>query len=171
MKDQILLILKEYIEEARLSDVLKVTGDKTDLHKYIEKEKSKEFEIDRGFPTQLTLKKRYNNKKIKVHFNWHDILKHDLKKRIKERTSFKSISEFTELFKDVVNYLLPNFLGVKISQNGKYVVFLTEYNLALLFSINLDHFDEDGLDMTVITVLPKTQVDKRDIVDFFEYSN
>ena len=39
MKSTIKKILKEYIEEARLSDLLRVTGDKNDLHSYIEKEK------------------------------------------------------------------------------------------------------------------------------------
>jgi len=37
MKSTIKKILKEYIEEARLSDLLRVTGDKTNLHSYIEK--------------------------------------------------------------------------------------------------------------------------------------
>ena len=72
-------ILREYLEEARLSDLLRVTGNKNELHKQIEKEISREFEIDRELPTQLTLKKRYNNKKIKVYFSYYDNLKHNLK--------------------------------------------------------------------------------------------
>jgi hypothetical protein len=62
LQENIRRVIKEYLEEARLSDLLRVTGNKNDLHDYIEKEKSKEFEIDRELPTQLTLKKRYNNK-------------------------------------------------------------------------------------------------------------
>ena len=59
-------VLREYIEEARLSDLIRVVGDKSDLHTYIEKEKSKKFEVDRDLPKELTLKKRYNNKKMSI---------------------------------------------------------------------------------------------------------
>lgn len=168
-------VLKEYLEEARLSDLLRVTGDKSDLHKYIEKEKSKEFEVDRELPVQLTLKKRYHdNKKIKVYFKWYDNSKHDLKKRIKERTNFKTISEFVEVFKDVINYILPDKLGLNISENGRYAINLTEYGITILLSINLDNFDtfdkkNKTVDINVITILPKNQIDKKNIIHFFAY--
>ena len=57
LQESIRRIVKEYLEEARLADLLRVTGDKNDLHDYIEKEKSKEFEVDRELPKELTLKK------------------------------------------------------------------------------------------------------------------
>ncbi len=47
LQESIRRVLKEYIEEARLSDLLRVTGDKSDLHKYIEKEKSKEKNVEK----------------------------------------------------------------------------------------------------------------------------
>jgi len=129
----------------------------------------KDFEIDRELPTQLTLKKRYNNKKIKVLFNWFDNSKHDLKKRIKERTSLKTISEFTEIFKDSINSILPEKLGVNISENGRYALNLSEYNLTLIFSIDLDDFNDYIVKITVITILPKSQVDKKNILHYFVY--
>ena len=162
-------VLKEYIEEARLSDILRVTGDKNDLHTYIEKEKSKEFEIDRDLPTQLTLKKRYNNKKIKVYFNWFDTSKHDLKRRIKERTNFRTISEFTQEFNDSINYILPDELGVNINENGRYGINLTENQITIIFSIKLDKLDDNQIDINIITVLPKNQIDKKNILNFFVY--
>lgn len=168
-QESIRRIIKEYIEEARLSDLIRVSGDKNELHKYIEKEKSKEFEIDRELPTQLTLRKRYNNKKIKVYFKWFDNSKHDLKKRIKERTSFKTISEFTEIFKNSINYILPGELGVNISENGRYALNLSEYNLTIIFTINLDYFDVNEIKITIITILPKSQVDPKNILNYFVY--
>ena len=169
LQESIRRIVRDYIEEARLSDLLRVSGDQNELHKYIEKEKSKEFEIDRDLPTQLTLKRRFNNKKIKVHFNWYDNSKHDLKRRIKERTSFKSITEFTYVFKDVINNMLPDTIGVNINENGRYAVNLSEYGITIIFSINLDKIQNNELDINVITILPKNQVDMKFIKYFFVY--
>jgi hypothetical protein len=169
LQESIKRILREYLEEARLSDLLKVTGDKNELHKYIEKEKSKDFEIDRELPTQLTLKKRYNNKKIKVNFNWFDNSKHDLKKRIKERTNFRTISEFAQEFNDSINYILPDELGVNINENGRYAISLTENQITIIFSIKLDKLDDNQIDINIITVLPKNQIDEKNILNFFAY--
>lgn len=169
LKESIRKVLKEYLEEARLSDILKITGDRSELHNYIEKEKSKEFEIDRDLPTQLTLKKRYNNKKIKVYFNWFDTSKHDLKRRIKERTNFRTISEFAQEFNDSINYILPDELGVNINENGRYGINLTENQITIIFSIKLDKLDDNQIDINVITVLPKNQIDKKNILNFFVY--
>jgi len=169
LQESIRKILREYLEEARLSDLLRVTGDKNDLHTYIEKEKSKEFEIDRELPTQLTLKKRYNNKKIKVYFNWFDNSKHDLKKRIKERTNFRTITEFAEEFNKSINYILPDELGDGISENGRYAINFSEYNITIIFSINLDNFDSQQIDINIITVLPKNQIDQKNIIQLFVY--
>ena len=162
-------ILREYLEEARLSDLLRVTGNKNELHKQIEKEISKEFEIDRELPTQLTLKKRYNNKKIKVYFSYYDNLKHNLKQRIKERTSFKSISEFAEIITDVVNYVLPDELGDNINQNGKYAVKVMEKQLTIIFSVNLNNIKDNQIQINIITVLSKTQIEEHDIIHSFIY--
>jgi hypothetical protein len=169
LQENIRKVIKEYLEEARLSDLLRVTGNKNDLHDYIEKEKSKEFEIDRELPTQLTLKKRYNNKKIKVYFNWYDTSKHDLKRRIKERTSFKTITEFTEVFKNVFNYILSDELGGGISENGRYAITLSEYNITIIIQINLNYFDNQRIDINIITLLPKSQIDKKNIIQSFVY--
>ena len=169
LQENIRKILKEYLEEVKLSDILRVSGEKNDLYAYIEKEKSKEFEVDKELPTQLTLKKRYNNKKIKVYFNWYDTSEHDLMKRIKERTSFKTITEFTKVFNNVFNYLLPDELGVGIRENGRYAVDLNEYNITIIFQINLNNFNNKQIDIKIITLLPKGQTDKNTIIKLFEY--
>jgi len=168
LRKSIKRILMEEIEEARLSDLLRIKGDNSDLHKHIEKEISKEFKVDRELPTQLTLQKRYNNnKKIKVYFEWYDNLKHNLKKRIQDRTNFKSISEFTEAFKYAINYILPDQLGVNISENGKYAITLEESGVTMILSINLNSFDNNEIYVNIITILPKGQVDKKNIINFF----
>lgn len=169
LQESIRRIVKEYLEEARLADLLRVTGDKNDLHDYIEKEKSKEFEVDRELPKELTLKKRYDNKKIKVYFNWYDNSKHDLKKRIKDRTSFRTITEFTEAFTKAFNHILPDKLGNGIDKNGRYAVTLKEYNITIIFQINLRYIDNQRISVNVITLLPGNQVDPRNITQIFVY--
>lgn len=162
-------VLKEYIEEARLSDILRVTGDKNDLHTYIEKEKSKKFEADRNLPKELTLKKRYNNKKIKVYFDWYDTYEHDLKKRIEGRTSFKTITEFTDKFKEVINSILPDQLGVNINENGRFAIKLQEYKITIIFTIDLNDFDKNQININILTILPKIQIDMKNVRYYFEY--
>lgn len=163
------ILVEECIEEARLSDLLKITGDNSELHKYIEKEKSKSFDIDRELPTQLTLKKRYNNKKIKVFFKWYDTAKHNLKKRIAERTNLKSISEFTNIFNEAINNMLPSQLGVNISENGRYGINVTEYGLTIIFYIDLNNFDDKKININIITILPKGDVDEKNLLNLFLY--
>jgi hypothetical protein len=165
-------IIREVIEEARLSDLLRVTGDKNELHKYIEKERTKEFEVDRELPTQLTLKKRYKNKKIKVYFNWYDSSKHNLKKRIKERTNFKTISEFVDTFKDVINFVFPDMIGELVNENGRYAITLKEYGITIIFDVNLkgtQYLKNSEIDIWVITILPKEQIDTNNIKQIFAF--
>lgn len=169
LKESIRRILREEIEEARLSDLLTLKGDKSNLHSYIEKEKSKEFEVDRNFPTEMTLKKRFNNKKIKVYFSWYDTSKHDLKKRIIDRTSFKTISEFAEIFKEVINKIFPEQLGISINENGRAGIGIMEYNISIIFDIDIDNLDKNEIKLNILTILPQSQIDTRKIKNYFVY--
>lgn len=162
-------ILREYIEEARLSDLLTLKGDGGELHSYIEKEKSKKFEVDRGFPTEMTLKKRFKNKKIKVYFTWYDTSEHDLKKRIIDRTSFKSISEFASTFKETINKMLPDELGFSIIDNDRFAISLKEYDISIIFNIDLRNLEKNIININVLTILPHSQIDTRNIENYFVY--
>jgi len=160
-------IIKEELDEVRLSDVLKVSGDKNDLHNYIQKEKQKDFIIDRELPVELTLQSRFNNKKIKVFLKWNDSLTHNLKKRIKDRTSLKSIGEFVELYKVVINKILPKELGVNINENDIYGVNILDSGVTLIISINLDDLNKNQITLNTLTILPKGDVNKKNIRYFF----
>jgi hypothetical protein len=169
MKNLVKKIIKEYLEEARLSDILNVKGGEGELRDFLEKEKSKTFDIDRELPTQLTLKKRYGKNKIKVLYEWFDNSKHDLKNRIKQRSNFKDISEFTQIFNETINKLLPNELGKGVSENGRYAITIKEYNITIIIVINMNELDSNRIIINVITILPSTHIDTRNIIDLFVY--
>lgn len=131
--------MSNYIEEARFSDVLsKVSGDNQYIVNKLEKEKNRTFVEDRNLPKQTTLKKRYNNKKVQVLFEWNHNLEHDLVKRLENRTNLKSIEEFTEIFIDAMNTILPDYIGYLINGNGNYGVYLQEDNFSVIFYIELN---------------------------------
>lgn len=167
----ILKILSEYIEEARLSDLISnVRGNDVDLVKRIEKERDADFIEDRNLPTQTTLKKRYNNKKIKVWFDWYDTEVHNLITRIINRTNFKSVDEFSNEFIKAINIIFPDNLEYPINQNGRYGIYIEKYNISILFSLRLNKImDSKNKDIyiNVITVLTGDSIMKKTIKNLF----
>lgn len=167
----ILKILSEYIEEARLSDLIgNVRGNDVDLVKHIEKERDSDFIEDRNLPTQTTLKKRYNKKKIKVWFNWYDTENHNLITRIINRTNFKSVDEFGDVFINVMNIIFPDYLEYPINQNGRYGIYVEEYNISIVFSVRLNNvMDSKNKDIhiNVITILTGDSIMKKAVKDIF----
>ena len=171
MQSTIKRILKEYLEEARLSDLLSnISGDDEELRNRIETERDAEFNVDRELPTQTTLKKRYKKNKLKVYFKWYDTATHSIKQRIGDRSNFKSITEFVNVFNDAFNKLLPDYIGYYINNNDRYGIYLQEYNITIIFQIRLNgvqHGNNKELFVDVITILPGNSVDKKTIKELF----
>ena len=166
----ILEVLSNYIEENRLSDVLtSVSGiDKSMVNRF-NFEKNRKFTEDRALPTQTTLKKRYNNKKVKVWFEWNHNVKHNLINRIGNRTNLKSVEEFTELFIDAMNTILPDYIGYLINGNDTYAVYMEEDNISVIFYINLNGLlnKSNVINVDVKTVLTGIPGDQKRIRDIF----
>ena len=166
----ILEVLSNYIEEVRFSDALtSISGvDKSMVNRF-EIEKNRKFTEDRALPTQTTLKNRYNNKKVKVWFEWNHSIKHDLIKRIGNRTNLKSVEEFTEVFIDAMNTILPDYIGYLIDGNDTYAVYLEEDNISIIFYINLNGLlnKSNVINVDVKTVLTGPPGDRKRIRDIF----
>lgn len=170
MKSTIKRIIKEYLEEARLSDLLSNVSGDVELRNRIESERDKEFTIDRELPTQTTLKKRYKKNKLKVHYKWNDTATHSIKQRIGNRSNFKSITEFTNVFNDAFNKLLPEYIGYYINTNDRYGIYISEYNITIIFEIRLNgvqYGNNKELYIDVITILSSNTVDKKTIKELF----
>ena len=170
MKSTIRRIIKEYLEEARFSDIISNVSGDDELRNRIEVERGKEFTIDRELPTQTTLKKRYKKNKLKVYFKWNDTATHSIKQRIGDRSNFKSITEFVNVFNDAFNKLLPDYIGYYINTNDRYGIYLQEYNITIIFQIRLNgvqHGINKELFVDVITILPGNSADKKTIKELF----
>ena len=159
------------LDEARFSDLIsKINVNDNELSDRIEREQKIKFNIDRELPTQTTLKQRYKNNKLKLWIKWFDTITHNIKNRLKDRTNFKTMSEFVDEFLKVINIVLPDYIGYYIQKGGKYGIYIKEYNITIIFSINLNgvqYGNNKELYMNVITILSGNSVDEKTIEKLF----
>lgn len=161
------MIIKKYMSflEARLSDVLNIKGD-SDLASQLKNIKDEGFNIDKNLVRYITLKKRVNNKKIQFEIVWNDSAKHNLVKRIKERTSFKSIEEFNQYFKNEFNKIFPEMVGKEIPSNGRYSLYSNEYNFTIIMDFSIDEYIDGIYEIRIITILPGKK--GNDVIKFID---
>lgn len=139
--------------EARLADLLHIKG-KSDLAKEMSKIKEAEFDVSKKLVRFITLKKRVNNKKIQFELVWNDTAKHDLVKRIKERTSFNSVEDFNNYFKGEFNKIFPDMVGKELYSTGKYSLYSTEYNFTIIMDFSIDEYIDGIYEVKIVTILP-----------------
>lgn len=160
-------ILSQHLEEVRLSDIATLkNGDDEDLTRHVKKILDLKFTEERNLPTQTTLKKRYGNKKIKIWFKWNHTKTHNLIERIKSRTNFRSINEFKDFFIDLVNTLLPDYVGKEIIGDGRYVVYSKEYNITIILDIRLNRVlfgDSNKIGIDVVSVISGHSANTRNV--------
>lgn len=132
--------------EARLADLIK------DLPKQF----SPTSEVtDVKLVSQHTCKQRWNGKKLLFKIKWYNTAKHDLTKRIAERSSFQSIRDFNEIFKGFLDNIFPSMIGKEILVSGRYSFYLEEYNISIIIFIDVDKIMKNNInEILVITVLP-----------------
>ena len=151
--------------EARLSDVLNIMGD-GDLVKQMTKIKDAEFDINKKLVRFITLKKRVNNKKIRFEIEWNDSATHNLVKRIQERTSFNSVEEFNQYFKDQFNKIFPDMVGKELLSSGRYSLYSSEYNFTIIMHFDIDEYSDGIYEVRIITILPGKK--GNDVIKFID---
>lgn len=161
------MIIKSYnlFLEARLADLLSIKGDSS-LAKELSKIKDAEFDINRKLVKFITLKKRVNNKKIQFEIFWNDTAKHNLVKRIKERTSFNSVEDFNQYFKGEFNKLFPDMVGKELHTTGRYSLYSLEYNFTIIMDFSIDEYIDGIYEVKIITILPGKK--GNDIIKFID---
>jgi hypothetical protein len=159
------IFLEKEREHPRFSSLTSIRGY-SDLAKELKGRQDSPFDDDRDFIKLVTLSKRIGGKKAQFKITWHNTAAHGLVKRVKERSSFQSISEFNEFFKEVVNRILPDMLGKEIIANGKYAVYVKEYNFTLILGINFDNISKGIYEMAVVTIAPGRS--EQDVVKIIE---
>jgi hypothetical protein len=161
------MIIKSYnlFLEARLADLLSIKGDSS-LAKELSKIKDAEFDINRKLVKFITLKKRVNNKKIQFEIFWNDTAKHNLVKRIKERTSFNSVEDFNQYFKGEFNKIFPDMVGKELHTTGRYSLYSLEYNFTIIMDFSIDEYIDGIYEVKIITILPGKK--GNDIIKFID---
>lgn len=149
------MLIKSYklFLEARLADILNIKGD-SDLAKELTKIKDADFDISRKLVKFITPKKRVNNKKIQFEILWNDSAKHSIIKRVRERTSFNSVDEFNNYFKEEFNKIFPDMVGKELYSTGKYSLYSTEYNFTIIMDFSIDEYIDGIYEVKIITILP-----------------
>lgn len=141
-------------EEVRLSDVLKVSGE-SEYANVIKDISKSEFDDDSELIDHINLKGEFMNRKIKLRVRWNHNEKHDMIRRIKDRTNFNSTSEFNEYFEEKMQKVFPHMIGKEINENGRYIIYDKELKLSIIIDINVDDFIKKLIyKIFVFTVVP-----------------
>lgn len=130
----------ELFVEARLSDIVNIIGTGITF------DNSKSF--NDNFLRYKTISKRINNKKIRLNIMWNHTLKHDLIKRIEERTNLHNIDELNSLLDNGLDELYLYNLNY-IKDKNRYSLWFSEYNFSIIVDIRANEFL-----INVITIVP-----------------
>jgi hypothetical protein len=160
------MIIKKYnlFLEASIGDLMKIKSndlDESELLKHINRIAKKEFDINQQFPKEIDLK---DDCTLRV--KWYNTATHNLGKRIKERTSFKSLDDFIEYLQSVFNIIFPDKCGKELFEKGRYSIYLKEYNISILIEFDLNKNMGNTYYIDVVTILPGKKGDN--IVRFIE---
>ena len=146
-----ILNYKEFLE-ARIFDMSKIKLDSdSKLYKDLVKIPNIKFENDCELLKKFTSKKYFNKNKITLDIKWNNHKDHDMIKRIKERTNFKSTNEFNIYIKLILNKIYPDHINDMVV-NGKYCFYDSEYNISIIIFKN-DNYLKNIKIITIINGL------------------
>ncbi len=148
--------------EARFSNLVKIKTDaKSDIEKSIKKSQESEFDFSKNLVKFITLNTRVNNKKVRMEIKWNHDANHNLFTRISNRTSFKSVNEFNDYFKKLINKFFPSEVGKDIFGDGLYSIYDREHNMTIVFYIDTDDFlINDVYEIKIVTILTGERYNK-----------
>ena len=111
------------------------------------------FDDASEFIKNITIKSRGHKKIFSILYNHN--LKHDLKKKIKERTSLKSINEFNYLLRKTLIELFQSGYDINVSS---YSLYFTEYNFSIIVNIK---YNESQIKIGTILIGSDAYVGKK----------
>lgn len=118
-------------EKHKVRDISDIkTKEDSELYKDINSEIKKDFVIDCSLTKRILL----SDRTIKV--KWNDYASHSIKNRLKGRTTFRSISEFNDIFTKTIKTIIPKEFGKSIKYKGLYDLYLKENKVHILVLIN-----------------------------------
>lgn len=88
-----------------------------------------------------------------IHVVWNHRPDHDLYGKISERTSLRSVSEFNELFVNVLEDLFAGHFDELVPEATTYDIELTESRFHILMDVDHENLFEDHTEIFVVTFL------------------
>jgi len=144
------MITKFKIFEAKMRDLLKISH-KSDASI------NRDFEYDTDLISSVYLE----NFDKTIHLSWNHVEKdHDMYLKVKDRTSYNSISEFNEEFQKIINDLFDNYFYKITNKKIFYDLYLTESDFHILTIIKYDNLFEDCAEIKIVTILPNHPAEK-----------
>ena len=87
-------------------------------------------------------------------------------KKIKERTSFRSVDHFIEYINGIFSLIFPSMCGKELYKKGRYSIYLKEYNISIIVEFDLNKNMGKNYNISIITILPGKK--GNNIVKFIE---
>ena len=141
--------------EARVEDNFKT--DNEDFKKY----QNREFNDDIKLINYIVLDK---TNKI-LHIKWYHTKQHSIVERIKNRTNFKSISEFNECFENIVNDLFKNHFYEIKEEFVNYNIYLQNRKISIIVNIDYNNLFENNTILDVRTIINGLNSDVDEIIE------
>lgn len=132
-----------FLYESRFQDIFKSNDD------YFNKFINTKFVDDDKLIQYINLEK-FGNKIIGIEYNNYD--GHLIKDKIKNRTNFKSISEFNTFLEEILNKLFNNFEEID-EKVHKYNIYSINYNISLIFYINYENLFDINTRLKLLTII------------------
>jgi hypothetical protein len=135
--------------EARLSDIANLKG--FDTRAKSEWGFNKKFDLSSNLVKIISTNKRVDGKKLQLRITYFDDTNHSIAERIRDRTSLKSVEEFSVILKETLNKLVDE--KDEFIFDKKYAVYLKEYRFTIVFTL-----DYDLKELNIYTILPGSNV-------------
>ena len=152
-----LINFEEFLNEeaakfSDLSKLLNINKDNIDVFDMIKDYQDDTFKDDTNLLDIIVLPNV--NKIVNIKWNHKDL--HDIKKRIKERTNCKNISEFNEIFQECLNLLFSKYFYDIEEDINEYTIHLEQRNINILVRFDYNDMFNEKFTIYVITIINST---------------
>lgn len=147
------MIMKFSIFESRFSDLATITriGNTTEDDEFYKTARSN---VDNSFIKDESLIEKvycHNPRKV-VRIKWNSSTTHNIVQKIKERTTHRSVSEFNDIFQQVIESIIPSEIGNQIDRSGTYALYLNEHHYYILIEIDYNRIFDTSPMIFVVTI-------------------
>ena len=143
--------------EAKLGKLAKIIGNDDNITKL----ENSDFD-DADLITEIKLE-NFGDKII--HIRWNHTDKHNIKNKIRDRSQIYNVSEFNNIFKNIIIELFDNHFDDIKDGVDEYDLRLNDSGLDILTIIKYDNLFRDYTQFFIITVLPHPDYNK-EMIEF-----